>query len=76
MSGTNWSVSKTDGTPCWMSAIRFRPMPVSMFRFGSGVRVFTGSCANCMKTRFQNSRKRSFSPPGRSSGVPHSRPRS
>ncbi len=29
-----------------------------------------------MKTRFQNSRKRSFSPPGRSSAVPQSRPRS
>ena len=29
-----------------------------------------------MKTRFQYSRKRSFSPPGRSSGVPQSRPRS
>ena len=30
----------------------------------------TGSWSNCMKTRFQYSRKRSFSPPGRSSSVP------
>ena len=76
MSGANWSVSKIVSAPCWMSAIRLSPSPVSMFWFGSGVRVPTGSWLNCMNTRFQYSRKRSFSPPGRSSGVPYSTPRS
>ena len=56
--------------------MRFRPRPVSMFWFGSGVSVPIGSWLNCMNTRFQYSRKRSFSPPGRSSGEPNSTPRS
>ncbi len=47
-----------------------------MFCAGSGVSVLTGSWSYCMKTRFQYSRKRSFSPPGRSSGAPKSSPRS
>ena len=47
-----------------------------MFFAGSGVSVFAGFWSNCMNTRFQYSRKRSLSPPGRSSGLPNSRPRS
>ena len=47
-----------------------------MFFAGSGASVFTGFWSNCMKTRFQYSRKRSLSPPGRSSDLPNSRPRS
>ena len=47
-----------------------------MFFAGSGVSALTGFWSNCMNTRFQYSRKRSFSPPGRSSGLPNSRPRS
>ena len=47
--------------------MRLRPRPVSMLCAGSGVSVSGGSWSYCMKTRFQNSRKRSFSPPGRSS---------
>ena len=31
------SVSKTEGTSCWIAAIRSRPRPVSMFCFGSSV---------------------------------------
>ncbi len=61
--------------------MRFRPRPVSMLFAGSGsstelVASAPGSCSNCMNTRFQYSRKRSFSPPGRSSGEPWARPRS
>ena len=59
-------------TPWRIAASRFRPRPVSMFCAGSGVSMFTGSCSNCMNTRFQYSRKRSFSPPGRSSALPKS----
>ena len=55
--------------PAGSPPCRFRPRPVSMFCAGSGVSVFTGSCSNCMNTRFQYSRKRSFSPPGRSSAL-------
>ena len=41
-----------------------------MFCAGSGVeRCSTGSWSNCMNTRFQYSRKRSLSPPGRSSAL-------
>ena len=76
ISGTNWSVSKTLVTPCRIAASRFRPSPVSMFCAGSGVSVLTGFWSNCMNTRFQYSRKRSLSPPGRSSALPKSRPRS
>ncbi len=47
-----------------------------MFFAGSGVSVPTGSWSNSMNTRFQNSRKRSLSPPGRSCSFPKSRPRS
>ena len=47
--------------------MRLRPRPVSMLCAGSGVSVPIGSWSYCMKTRFQYSRKRSFSPPGRSS---------
>ena len=47
-----------------------------MFLAGSGVSVLTGFWSYCMNTRFQNSRKRSFSPPGRSSSEPNSSPRS
>ena len=39
ISGTNWSVSKTDVTPWRIAARRFRPSPVSMFCAGSGVSV-------------------------------------
>ena len=42
-----------------------------MFLAGSGVSVLIGFWSNCMNTRFQYSRKRSFSPPGRSSGLPN-----
>ena len=35
-----------------------------MFCAGSGVSTLTGSWSYCMNTRFQYSRKRSFSPPG------------
>ena len=80
MSGTNVSVSNTESTPCWMTAIRSRPRPVSMLLAGSGASVGRPSASwpssYCVKTRFQYSRKRSFSPPGRSSSVPQSRPRS
>ena len=47
-----------------------------MFLAGSGVSTLTGFWSNCMNTRFQYSRKRSLSPPGRSSGLPSSTPRS
>ena len=42
-----------------------------MFFAGSGVSVLRGSWSYCMNTRFQYSRKRSFSPPGRSSALPN-----
>ena len=45
-----------------------------MFLAGSGVRTPSGSWSYCMKTRFQYSRKRSLSPPGRSSSVPKLEP--
>ena len=54
--------------------MRLRPRPVSMLLAGSGVAgscpaaVGSGRWSYCMKTRFQYSRKRSFSPPGRSLG--------
>ena len=56
--------------------MRSRPMPVSMFRLGSGVSEPSAPRSYCMKTRFQNSRKRSVSSPGRSSSEPNSGPRS
>ena len=65
ISGTNWSVSKIESTPCWISAMRLRPRPVSMLlrrQRRQGVR--SASWSYCMNTRFQYSRKRSFSPPG------------
>ena len=76
ISGANWSVSNTDCVPCRIDAMRLRPMPVSMFCAGSGVSTPSGSWSYCMNTRFQYSRKRSFSPPGRSSSLPNSSPRS
>ncbi len=51
-----------------------------MLLAGSGVSVGRPSASlprsYCVKTRFQYSRKRSLSPPGRSSSVPNARPRS
>ena len=41
--------------------MRSRPMPVSMDGRGRGTREPSGSCSNCMNTRFQISRKRSQS---------------
>ena len=35
--GVNPSVSKTESTPCWITAIRSSPSPVSMLRCGSSV---------------------------------------
>ena len=46
--------------------MRSSPMPVSIEGRGSGWRCSFVTCSNCMKTRFQNSRKRSPS----SSGLP------
>ena len=57
--------------------MRSRPAPVSIDGRGSGVRVPSGAWSNCMKTRFQNSMKRS--PAGSASGPPsgpYSAPRS
>ena len=45
--------------PAGSRAPRSRPMPVSMFCFGSGVSVPSACSSYSMKTRFQNSRKRS-----------------
>ncbi len=55
--------------------MRLSPMPVSMLRAGSGVSL-PACWSYCMNTRFQYSRKRSFSPPGRSPGAPNCLPRS
>ena len=44
--------------------MRSSPMPVSMDGLGRSRRVFSSTCSNCMKTRFQNSRKRSPSSSG------------
>ena len=76
MSGANWSVSNTVALSCRMQAIRLSPRPVSMFLAGSGVSTLMGFWSISMNTRFQYSMKRSFSPPGRSSGLPCSTPRS
>ena len=40
------------------------PSPVSMLRCGSGSSEPSSCSEHCMKTRFQYSKKRSFSPPG------------
>ena len=37
ISGVNASVSKTESTPCWITAIRSSPRPVSMLRCGRSV---------------------------------------
>ena len=63
-SGRSWSVSNTDSTPWRIAAMRSSPMPVSMFRLGSGVSEPSAPSSYCMKTRFQYSRKRSVSSPG------------
>ena len=70
-------MSHTESTPCTRVRIRSSPAPVSMEGRGSGVRVPSAAWSNCMKTRFQNSMKRS--PAGSASGPPsgpYSAPRS
>ena len=49
------SVSKIESTPWTSIAQRSRPIPVSMFCFGSGVSEPSTARSNSMKTRFQNS---------------------
>ena len=56
MSGRKRSVSKTESASCWMSAIRSRPRPVSMFWFGRSVIEPSSWSSFAMKTRFQYSR--------------------
>ena len=54
------AVRLVDGrTSCRIAAPRSSPRPVSMFCFGSGVSVPSACSSYSMKTRFQNSRKRS-----------------
>ena len=53
--------------------MRSSPMPVSMEGLGRSRRVFSSTCSNCMKTRFQNSRKRSPSSSGEPGGPPATR---
>ncbi len=61
--------------------MRSRPMPVSMFCFGSAPTIvkssfdFTSVISYCMKTRFQYSMNRSSSASGPPS-LPYSGPRS
>ena len=56
------SISYMLSTPCSRQATRSRPMPVSMFFFGSEPEMSKSSLArtalssSCMKTRFQISR--------------------
>ena len=50
--------------------MRSSPMPVSIEGRGSGWRSSFVTCSNCMKTRFQNSRKRSPSSSGLPGGPP------
>ena len=59
MSGRNRSVWKLFVTPCSTAAMRSRPAPVSTDGLGSGTSVPSACRSNCMKTRFQISRKRS-----------------
>ncbi len=75
------SISYMLSTPCRIEAIRSRPMPVSMFFFGSSPARSKSSLVRnvlrsyCMKTLFQYSMYRSSStsgPPAR----PYSGPRS
>ncbi len=68
MSGAIRSVSHTASTPWSRQRIRSRPAPVSICGVGSGVREPSGAWSYCMKTRFQNSMKRS--PWGSFSGPP------
>ena len=56
--------------------MRSTPMPVSMFFMGSSSIEPSARSSYCMKTRFQYSRKRSVSSPGRSSSAPKPSPRS
>ena len=56
--GTKRSVSKLVRTPCITAAMRSRPMPVSMFRVGSGSSTPPSLRSNCWKTRFQTSQNR------------------
>ena len=53
-----------------MAAMRSRPMPVSMFFFGSGANDPSSCPSYCVNTRFQYSRNRSQSQPGAQSGLP------
>ncbi len=64
------SVSNTVSVPCTSAATRSTPEPVSMLGRGSGSNLPPSSMLYCMKTRFQNSRKRSQSQPGAHSGRP------
>src|SRR5919198_1186230 len=57
-----------------MRAARSRPIPVSMFCFGSGVSVPSACSSYSMKTRFQNSRNRSQPQPGAHSARPQPTP--
>ena len=62
MTGNMTSISYMFSTPCVRKATRSRPMPVSMFFFGSEPEMSksalerTADSSSCMKTRFQNSR--------------------
>ena len=52
--------------------MRSSPMPVSIDGMGSATRSSSVRCSNCMKTRFQNSRKRSPASSGLPGGPPAS----
>ena len=62
MTGYITSISYMLSLPCSRNATRSRPMPVSMFFFGSEPAMSkssferTAESSSCMKTRFQNSR--------------------
>ena len=65
-------MSKIESTSWTSIAQRSRPIPVSMFCLGSGVSEPSTPRSNSMKTRFQNSMKRSQrSQFGPQSGSPH-----
>ena len=80
MTGNITSISYMFSTPWVMNATRSRPMPVSMFFFGSEPTMSKSSLdrtalsSSCMKTRFQNSRYRSSAP--KSPSAPYAGPRS
>ena len=70
------SMSCPAGTSCITAAIRSRPIPVSMFLFGSGASMPPSRRSNCVNTRFQISTYCRQSQAGPQVGRPHPPPRS